>query len=79
MEPVRVLTKIERDQNWWNNFNIQSLTRLEDVHIKTDALVAYDIQLEGYWIPLKGKEIWFPMEQVPYQNSSGINGDHQNN
>jgi hypothetical protein len=30
------------------------------------------------WTPWKGKEITFPMEQVPCPNSLGINRDHQN-
>jgi hypothetical protein len=68
------------DQNCQNSFNIQSRTRLGSVHIKTDAQVAYDIQLGRSWTPWKdkGKEIMFPVEIVPCRNSSGTNGNHQN-
>jgi hypothetical protein len=70
--PVLVLTKIGCDKNCWNNFNIQSPTHLRAVHIKTDAQVAYDIQLVRSWIPWKGTEITFPIKLVSCQNSSGI-------
>jgi hypothetical protein len=51
-------TKIEFDPNCRNNFNIQSPARPGAVHIKTNAQVAYDIQLGA-------KEISFQMELVP--------------
>jgi hypothetical protein len=63
-------TKIRLDQNFRNNFNIQSPTRPGAVHIKTDAQVAYDIQLGRSWTPWKGKKITFPMELVPHPKSS---------
>jgi hypothetical protein len=72
-------TKIEFDKNCLNNFNIQSLTHPEAVHIKTDTQVAYHIHLGHPWIPWKGKEMTSPIELVPCPNSSGISGDHQNN
>jgi hypothetical protein len=37
--------KIEFDHNCRNNFNIQSSTHPGVIHNKTDAQVAYDIQL----------------------------------
>jgi hypothetical protein len=72
-------TIIGYDQNCRNNFNIHSPTPPGVVHIKTDAQVTYDIQLGSSSTPLKGKEILFPMELVPFPNSSGINRNHQNN
>jgi hypothetical protein len=45
MELVPSPTKIEFDQNYRRNVNIQSPTHLGVVHIKTNAQVAYDIQL----------------------------------
>jgi hypothetical protein len=38
-------TRIRLDHNCRNNFNIQSQTHPGAVYIKTDAQVAYDIQL----------------------------------
>jgi hypothetical protein len=77
IEPVPCQKKIGFDQNCQNTFNIQSRTRLGVVHIKTDAQVADNIQLGRSWTQWKdkGKEIMFPMELVPCQNSSGINGN----
>jgi hypothetical protein len=66
-------------QNCRNNFNIQSPTHLGAINIKTDAQVAYDIQLGCSWTPWKGNERSFPMELVPCLNSSGNNGDHRKN
>jgi hypothetical protein len=57
-------TKIGLEQNCRNNFNIKSLTPPGAVHIKTDAQVAYDIQLGRSWSPWKGQEIRFPMKLV---------------
>jgi hypothetical protein len=71
-------TKIILDKNCQNNFNIQSPTRRGAVHIKTDAQVAYNIQLGHSLLPLKGKEITLSMELVPCLKSSGIIGNHQN-
>jgi hypothetical protein len=51
MEPV---TSLVFDQNWGNNFNIQSPTRPGAVYIKTDAHIACDIQLWHSWTPWKG-------------------------
>jgi hypothetical protein len=68
-------TKIGFDQNCRNNFNIQSATRPRVVHIKTDAQVAYDMQLGRSWTPWKGKEISISMELVPCPNSFRINRD----
>jgi hypothetical protein len=79
MAPVRGLTKIGFNQNCQNNFNIQSPTHPGAVHIKTDAQVAYHIQLGSSWTPWKGKEVTFPMELVPYPNTSRINRNHRNN
>jgi hypothetical protein len=63
-----------------NNVNIPSPTCPGVVHIKTDAQVAYDIQLGCSWTPWKGKEKTFTVElQVPRPNSFEINGNHQNN
>jgi hypothetical protein len=45
IEPVPCPKKIGFDQNCQNTFNIRSRTHLVAVHIKTDAQVAYDIQL----------------------------------
>jgi hypothetical protein len=45
MEPVPSPNQIGFGQNCQNNLNIESPTRLGAVHIKTDARVAYDIQL----------------------------------
>jgi hypothetical protein len=45
MEPVPSPNQIGFSQNCQNSLNIQSPTRLGAVHIKTDAQVAYDIQL----------------------------------
>jgi hypothetical protein len=45
MEPVPSPNQIVFGQNCKNSLNIQSPTRLGAVHIKTDAQVAYDIQL----------------------------------
>jgi hypothetical protein len=45
MEPVPSPNQIVFGQNCQNSLNIQSPTRLGAVHIKTDAQVAYDIQL----------------------------------
>jgi hypothetical protein len=45
MDLVPCPTKIELDKNYRNNFNIQSPNGLGAVHIKTDAHVAYGIQL----------------------------------
>jgi hypothetical protein len=45
MELVPSPNKIGFGQNCQNSLNIQSPTRLEAVHIKTDAQVAYDFQL----------------------------------
>jgi hypothetical protein len=52
-------------------FNIQSPTRPGVVHIKVDAQVILRL--------LEGNKIKFPMDLVPCTNSSGINGNHQNN
>jgi hypothetical protein len=79
MAPVPCPIKIGFDQNCRKSFNIQNPTHLGVVHIKTDAQVAYDIQLGRSWTPWKGKEITFPMELVPCPYSSGINGGRQNN
>jgi hypothetical protein len=81
MGPVPSPNKIGFDQNCQNSFNIQSPTRLGAVHIKTDDQVTFDIQLEHSWTHWKdkGKEITFPMEIVPSHNSSGTNGNRQNN
>jgi hypothetical protein len=57
MESVTGPNKIEFVQNFGSKFNIQSPTRLGVVHIKTDAQVAYDIQLGCSWTPWKGKEV----------------------
>jgi hypothetical protein len=72
-------TKIVFDQNCRNNFNIDSPTHPRVVHIKIDSQLAYDIQLESSWTPWKVNEITFPIELVPYPNSSGINRNHRNN
>jgi hypothetical protein len=69
-------TKIGLDQNYQNNFDIQSPTHPGAIHIKTDAQAAYDIQLGHSWTPWKGKEITFAMKLVPYLKSSRINENH---
>jgi hypothetical protein len=81
MEPVPHPNNIGFDQNCQNSFNMQSPTRLGAVHIKTDAQVKKDIQLGHFWTHWKdkGKEIMFPMEIVPCQNSSGISRNRRNN
>ncbi len=81
MEPVPSPNQIGFIQNCQNNLNIQSPTHLGAVHIKTDAHIAYDIQLgcsSTHWKD-KGKEITFLMELVPCRNSSRIKRNHQNN
>jgi hypothetical protein len=79
MELVLGPNKIGSYQNCQNNFNIESSTCPGAVHIITDAHIAYDIQLGFSWSPWKCTEIKFPMEPVPYPNSSGINRIRQNN
>jgi hypothetical protein len=79
MAPVPGPTKVGFDQNCQSNLNIQSPTRPRVVHIKTDAQVAYAIQLGRFWTHWKDKEIKFPIELVPCRNSSEINGSHRNN
>jgi hypothetical protein len=69
-------TKIGLDHNCQNNVNMQSPTHPGAIHIKTDAQVSYDIQLGSPWTPWKGKEISFPIELVPWPNSSRINRNH---
>jgi hypothetical protein len=44
-------TQIRLNQNFGNNFNIQSATHPGVVHITTDAQVAYDNQLGHSWTP----------------------------
>jgi hypothetical protein len=62
MDPVPHPKKIGFDQNCQNTFNIQSRTRLGSGDIKTDAQVAYDIQLGRSWTwKDKGKEITFSL------------------
>jgi hypothetical protein len=63
MERLPHPNKIGFDQNCQNTFNIHSRTRLGSVHIKTDAQVAYNIQLGRSWTPWKdkGKEIMFSL------------------
>jgi hypothetical protein len=81
MGPVPSQNNIGFDKNCQNRFNIQSPTRLGVVRIKTDAQVTKDIQLGRSWTHWKdkGKEITFPMEIVPCQNSSGISWNRRNN
>jgi hypothetical protein len=81
MEPVPSPNKIIFNKNCQNSFNIQSPTHLGVVHITTDAQVTYDIQLGHTWTHWKdkGREITFPMELVPCNNSSGTNRNRQNN
>jgi hypothetical protein len=79
MAPVLGPTKIGFDQNYQNNFNIQSPTCPGAAVIKTDAQVTYNIQLGCSWTPWKGKEIYLSMELVPCPNLSRINREHQNN
>jgi hypothetical protein len=64
MELVPSRTKIILDKNLQIKFNFHSPTHSGVVHIKTDAQVAYDIQLWSCWTRWKGKEIYFPMELV---------------
>jgi hypothetical protein len=45
MELVPDPTKVGLNPNYQNHFNIQSPTSPGAIHIKTDAQVAYDIQL----------------------------------
>jgi hypothetical protein len=66
-------TDIGFDQNYWIYCTIQSLTHRGVVYIKTDAQVAYDIQLRCSWTPWKDKETAFPMQLFPCQNVSWIN------
>jgi hypothetical protein len=79
VEIVPHLNKILFDQNFLNNFNIQSPTCPGAVYIKTDAQVADDIQLGRSWTPWKVKEVKISIKLVPCPNSSGINGNCQNN
>jgi hypothetical protein len=76
MALVPGLTKIGFEQNGQNNVNIQSPTCPGAIHIKTNAQVAYDIQLGHFWTPWKGKEISFTVELVQCPNSSEINSNY---
>jgi hypothetical protein len=58
---------------------MQSPTHPGAINIRTNAQVAYDIQLGISLTPWKCKEIDIQMELVPCPCSSGMNGDHQNN
>jgi hypothetical protein len=75
MAPVPRQTKIRFDYNCQNNFNIHCLTHPRAVHIKTDAQVAYDMQLGRSWTSSKGKEISISMELVPCPKPFRINRD----